>query len=146
MESQVVGILLSSTVVAGAIAAITNICLWFAGKKERDNDKKDTLEDRVAKMEVCTKNVAENVEEMHNKLDTALAEQSKLLASIRHSEQLLMRDRIKSLAQEKLRQESISYEDRKLLHDMWDAYHNDWGGNGDLNLIMEAIDELTLEV
>lgn len=138
--------ILSSSVLVALINAITAVWTWKANKKAKDEDKKDDLEERVKNIEECRDNISKNIIGLSDKLDEAMKNQAKLAEDIKYSNQLLMRDRIKSLAQDYLKRETISFEDRKLIHDMWDTYHTIWGGNGDLNLLMEAIDELQLEV
>ena len=70
---------------------------------------------------------------------------SQQIASIRTAVMLLMLDQIKRLGLRYISDGEISYEDRRLLHRMHDNYHNDLGGNGDLNQIMEDVDELPLK-
>lgn len=40
----------------------------------------------------------------------------------------------------------ISYEDRRMLHKWHELYHKELGGNGDADLLMEAVDELPLRI
>ena len=72
-------------------------------------------------------------------------ETAKQVASIRTAVMLLMLDKIKHLGLRFIADGSITYEDRSLLHRMHDNYHNELGGNGDLDQIMEDIDRLPLK-
>ena len=40
----------------------------------------------------------------------------------------------------------ISYEDRRMLHKWHELYHKELGGNGDADLLMEAVDALPLRI
>ncbi len=44
-----------------------------------------------------------------------------------------------------IEQKEIAYDDRRRFHAMHDCYHNGLGGNGDADLIVEAVDELPLK-
>ena len=41
---------------------------------------------------------------------------------------------------------SITWEERKMMHKWHELYHNELGGNGDADLLMAAIDNLPLEM
>lgn len=56
-----------------------------------------------------------------------------------------MLDRMRYVGQNYLKQEEIDFDDRRIFHQMHDIYHNDLGGNGDLDQLMEAIDDLPLK-
>lgn len=58
---------------------------------------------------------------------------------------ILLYDRIKHLGKSYLRRGSISFEEREDLNAMHQVYHNELGGNGDLDALMKAVFELNLE-
>jgi len=57
----------------------------------------------------------------------------------------ILLDRILYLGQSYIAKGEIDFDDRKRLHAMHDCYHNGLHGNGDADLIMEAVDELPLK-
>lgn len=67
------------------------------------------------------------------------------LKAINNGLKLLMLDKIKYLGLRFISEGGITYEDRSLLHKMHDNYHNELGGNGDLDQIMEDVDKLPLK-
>lgn len=54
-------------------------------------------------------------------------------------------DRIRYLGQVYIKDGSIDFDDRRLLHEMHDVYHNGLGGNGDLDALMDEINHLPLK-
>lgn len=67
------------------------------------------------------------------------------LTAINNGLKLLMLDKIKYLGLRFISEGGITYEDRSLLHRMHDNYHNELGGNGDLDQIMDDVDKLPLK-
>jgi len=57
-----------------------------------------------------------------------------------------MLDRIRYLGQAYIRDGEIDYDDRRILHCMHRSYHEDLGGNGDLDTLMKEVDLLPLKV
>lgn len=53
---------------------------------------------------------------------------------------------IRQQGTEFIRHNSITWEDRKMMHKWHDLYHNELGGNGDADLLMAAIDKLPLDM
>ena len=56
-----------------------------------------------------------------------------------------MLDRIRHLGQSYIQKGEISFDDRRIFHMMHDAYHDGLGGNGDADLVVEAVDDLPLK-
>lgn len=138
--------ILSSTLASAVVTSAKDI---FLARRKRKDDKEDKEDNRNEKMikyierqSTTDKKVEELVEEVHR----YISDNNILMSNIVKSNKLIMLDRIKHIAQGCIKSGEITYEDRKLLHDMWDEYHNAWHGNGDLNLIMEIIDELPLKI
>lgn len=109
-------VLLGGTSAAALITTAGNIVLHFLQRRDRKREKKD-----------------ERQKEMQDKLN-----------AIGKGVMLLELDKIKYLGLRFIREEGITYEDRALLHKMHDNYHKELGGNGDLDQIMEEVDELPL--
>lgn len=56
----------------------------------------------------------------------------------------ILYDRIKYLGFGYMRQGFVDFDDRRILREMHNVYHNGLGGNGDLDQIMSAVDKLPL--
>lgn len=145
LETLVICIL-SSTVAAAVVNAVKDIFLARSKRKDdiedREDDDHKKLMQYIEKQEQTDQRVNELIEEVHK----YMLDNGELMQNIIKSNKLIMLDRIKHIALGYIRAGKISYEDRKLLHNMWDEYHNAWNGNGDLNLIMSDVDELPLDV
>ena len=109
-------VLLGGTSAAALISTIGNIILHLLQRSERKKEKQnDRQQEQIDKLNAIGKGVM-----------------------------LLELDKIKYLGLRFIRDGGITYEDRALLHKMYDNYHKELGGNGDLDQIMEEVDELPL--
>lgn len=109
-------VLLGGTSAAALISTIGNIILHLLQRSERKKEKQnDRQQEQIDKLNAIGKGVM-----------------------------LLELDKIKYLGLRFIRDGGITYEDRALLHKMHDNYHKELGGNGDLDQIMEEVDELPL--
>lgn len=109
-------VLLGGTSAAALISTIGNIILHLLQRSERKKEKQnDRQQEQIDKLNAIGKGVM-----------------------------LLELDKIKYLGLRFIREGGITYEDRALLHKMHDNYHKELGGNGDLDQIMEEVDELQL--
>ena len=66
-------------------------------------------------------------------------------STIKKAMQLMMLDRIKWLGQKYIDTGAVDFDDRRLLNQMHEAYHN-LGGNGDLDVIMGVVNKLPLQL
>lgn len=109
-------VLLGGTSAAALISTIGNIILHLLQRSERKKEKQnDRQQEQIDKLNAIGKGVM-----------------------------LLELDKIKYLGLRFIRDGGITYEDRVLLHKMHDNYHKELDGNGDLDQIMEEVDELPL--
>lgn len=58
----------------------------------------------------------------------------------------LMFDRIRHIGQSYLKDGEVDFDDRRILNDMHSLYHNELGGNGDLDVLMESVNSLPLKI
>ncbi len=57
----------------------------------------------------------------------------------------ILYDRIRYLGQAYIAESEIDFDDRRILNDMHRSYHSGLGGNGDLDKLMEAVNDLPLK-
>ncbi len=57
----------------------------------------------------------------------------------------ILYDRIRHLGQVYIAEGEIDFDDRRILNDMHRSYHSGLGGNGDLDKLMEAVNDLPLK-
>ena len=111
------------SVLAGGIgaAAITGIFklleIWASLKADNTKAKQKAVEAKVEKNK--------------DQLDT-------LTAAMR----VILHDRIKYLIRRYSDEGKISYDDRRDILDMYSIYHDDLGGNGNLDALMKALDKI----
>ena len=90
--------------------------------------------------------IFETFRQKRNRKYQVEAESNKDLENLKRGLMLLMLDRIRYLGQCYIKSGAINYDDRKILNDMHKCYHEGLGGNGDLNLIMQEVNDLQLKI
>lgn len=104
-------------------------------------ERKWTKEDRTEAKEDKLDKLEKKLEEMDEKLQ----ELSEDVGHVKSAEKAILSDRIKWLGTRYLEAGEIEFEDRQILHQLHDAYHDDCGGNGDYKILMGDINELPLK-
>lgn len=122
---EFLGALALALVTGGIGAAVVN------GMNERKMHKLKREETKEEKAEQNSEGRLKNVED---KVD-ALVEATKYI----------LYDRIRYLGQRYIDAGEIDFDDRRILNDMHRSYHCGLGGNGDLDKLMEAVNELPLK-
>ena len=72
--------------------------------------------------------------------------ESKELEDIKTGLKWVLYDRIRHLGQAYIKEGAVDFDDRRILHEMHNSYHNGLNGNGDLDALMDAVDKLPLKV
>lgn len=122
----------------GAFAAI----LVFIGdrvkfREERKAVKEDRAEEKDDRMKQIEKSLKDFDERLARMEEHDIAQSEAL--------KLILLDRILYLGSHFIKQGEVSFDDRKRLHAMHDAYHKGLHGNGDADLVMSGVDELSLK-
>ncbi len=68
------------------------------------------------------------------------------IAQLKKALMYVILDRIRYLGQAYIEEGEIDFDDRRLLNEMHDVYHNGLGGNGDLDTLMHEVNALPLKV
>ena len=107
-----------------AVAVIEGIREWLKWRRDRKAKKEDDveldLEGRLFKME---------------QQNTAQIEALKYL----------LFDKIRHLGQKYIAKEEIDFDERRILNSMHTVYHNGLNGNGDLDNLMDEVNQLKLK-
>lgn len=103
-------------------------------RKWAKDDRNEAKEDKLDKLE-------KKLEEMDQKLQ----ELSDDVGHVKNADRAILSDRIKWLGTKYLEAAEIDFEDRRILNQLHDAYHNDCNGNGDFKNLMEDVNELPLK-
>lgn len=126
----IIGILGGGAVGAG-IMTLIQMCVKRKWDKE---DKEAAKTDELAGIKTSLSSI-----------DARLKTATDDLAHVKSANKAILEDRIKWLGEKYLSEQEIDFEDRRILHNLHNAYHNDCGGNGDYDCLMRDIDELPLK-
>lgn len=127
MENWMCAIITGATG-AAVIKLIDNIVQWClqrkAAKEDRDeeNDKKE-----LQKIKDWEKDMEDKVNALVN------------------ADKYILFDRIRYLGQKYVADDEVDFDDRRILRQMHEVYHNELGGNGDLDELMKAVNALPLK-
>lgn len=107
---------------AAIVKGVFDLIAWSKKRKAEVEDKgEQNIEERLG-----------TIEEKTNANSVAL--------------KFLLYDRIRFLGERYIRDNEIDLDDRRILKDMHDSYHNGLGGNGDLDLLMKQVEGLPLKI
>lgn len=117
---------------AGGAALATGLFMIIKWLLDRRAAKEDKADDRKA---VDCKARGEEIARVEKRVDALYV-----------ANRIQLYDRIKHLGKAYIKQEQISPEDLKDLIDMHKCYHDDLGGNGFLDEIMEQVRHLPIKI
>jgi hypothetical protein len=120
--------LLAGGIGAAIVKLIDNV---VQHKMDRADKEKEQAKD----------DVKEKVERLESKVEDLRALTEATVASQKY----LLLDKIQFLGRKYIADEVVDFDDRRRLREMHDVYHKALGGNGDLDIIMAAVDELPLK-
>lgn len=106
------------------VAIIQGIREWLSFRRERKAKKEDAKD--------------LNIDNRLTNIESRLLAQGEAL-------KFILYDRIRYLGQTYVFEGEISFDDRRILNDMHKSYHNGLGGNGDLDTLMKAVNDLPLK-
>lgn len=113
---------------AAVIKLIDNVVQWKLQRKAAKEDR--TVEDGQAEI----KKIKQWEKDMEDKVNALV-----------NADKYIMFDRIRYLGQKYVAEKEVDFDDRRILNQMHDVYHNELGGNGDLKELMDAVNALTLK-
>lgn len=68
------------------------------------------------------------------------------MKALKEGMKYVLYDRIRWLGQAYIVKGEVDFDDRRILHSMHSVYHNQLGGNGDLDSLMQEVNELPLKL
>lgn len=113
---------------AAVIKLIDNVVQWKLQRKAAKEDR--TLDDDRAEI----KKIKQWEKDMEDKVNALI-----------NADRYIMFDRIRYLGQKYVAEKEVDFDDRRILNQMHDVYHNELGGNGDLDELMKAVNTLPLK-
>ena len=131
-----------------AVAVVEGVREWLTWKRAR----KDRREDREAEKSDITEQLRTSVKKLEAEEKRIAEEDGRHFDSIesdilalKDGVKFILLDRILYLGERYIERREISIYEKLLLHKMHDVYHCRLGGNGDANVIMNAVDKLPLK-
>lgn len=113
---------------AAVIKLIDNVVQWKLQRKAVKEDR--TLDADRAEI----KKIKQWEKDMEDKVNALI-----------NADRYIMFDRIRYLGQKYVAEKEVDFDDRRILNQMHDVYHNELGGNGDLDKLMKAVNTLPLK-
>lgn len=126
--NEVLLCLLSGGVAAAIIKAAESLITWKLNRKAAQEDKEEAKQ-----------------ESEEQDLKTAIMRLEKDITSLRTGERVILHDRIKYLGKSFIEDKEVDFDDRQDLVDMHSVYHNELGGNGNLDSLMEEVMKLPIK-
>lgn len=125
---ELVGYLLTGAAAAAVIKLIDNLIIWWLNRHASKADKSDALKQKSYDDE---KEWKKRTDEMIDNLTVGV--------------RVILMDRILYLGQRYIQDGEVDFDDRRLLHEMHNVYHTKLGGNGDLDALMDGVNNLPLK-
>lgn len=115
---------------AGLMSLIQLIVKRKWEKEDKNADKQDQYDELTERL---------------GQIEEKIATLSEEVGHVKMADQAILSDRIKWLGTKYLEEGEIEFEDRRILHQLHNAYHNHCGGNGDFDILMQDVDALPLK-
>lgn len=119
---------------AGVGAGVMTIIQMMIKRKWAKADRQEEKADKVGNLE-------KRLAEMDAKMSITLNE----LSHVKAANKVILADRVKWLGTKYVEAGEIDFEDRRIIRELHEGYHDHCGGNGDYDLLMKAIDKLPLK-
>ena len=130
------------------VAVVEGIREWLAWKRNR----KAKEEDRELEKSDITKQLQTTVKKLEEEEKRIAIEDKRRfdgiendMSALKDGVKFILLDRILYLGERYIERGEISIEEKMLLHKMHNVYHSRLNGNGDADVIMDAVDELELK-
>ena len=120
MDSQLIAAICSGGIVVAVIEGVREALAWHRSRKAIEEDRE-------------SENIDSRVKTLEMKVD-ALVE----------SQKYLLYEQIRHLAQKYISNGEVNFDDRRMLNNMHQAYHDGLHGNGDLDILMDEVNKLPL--
>jgi hypothetical protein len=136
---ELLGYLLTGATAAAAIKLLDNVILWHLNRKAKKDDESEA-EDKEKLKRIEKEEKKRQQEEKEWKKHT-----NDRIEALAVGVRAILMDRIRFLGQKYLKEGEIDFDDRRLLNQMHGVYHNELGGNGDLAILMDEVNDLPLK-
>lgn len=132
---------------AGGLAIINMIQERWKWRQERKAKKEDRAEDKTDQLNEISKKLGEYVEkqeEFNRKAEKRFSEMEEKDRNQTAALKYVLLDRIRYIGQSYIKHGDVTFDERRILREMHDCYHNGLGGNGDADDVMRDVGALPL--
>ncbi|MBR4472502.1 MAG: hypothetical protein IKS55_02585 [Oscillospiraceae bacterium] len=133
---------------AGGLAIINIIQERWKWKQERKAKKEDRAEDRTDQLSQISRKLDEYVkkqEQFNQQAEKRFADMEEKDKNQTTALKYVLLDRIRYIGQSYINHGAVTFDERRILREMHDCYHNGLGGNGDADDIMRDVGNLPLK-
>lgn len=136
MSETVMVCILSSTLAATVITSVKELILWFLNRRAKvQDDEKENIEEQrdlmCQQQRECMEKILDVVEKMAAKMNASI-----------ENDKIILRDKIHYLVLKYVDIGEITLDEKQAIHHMWNIYHYDLGGNGDLDDEMDMLENI----
>lgn len=132
---------------AGGLAIINMIQERWKWRQERKAKKEDRAEDKTDQLNEISKKLGDYVEkqeEFNRKAEKRFSEMEEKDRNQTAALKYVLLDRIRYIGQSYIKHGDVTFDERRILREMHDCYHNGLGGNGDADDVMRDVGALPL--
>ncbi len=134
---------------AGGLAIISIAQERWKWRAERKAVKEDRAENKTNQLGEISKKLDDYIkkqEAYNEKAEKRLEEMEKKDKNQATALKYVLLDRIRYIGQSYIKHGEVTFDERRILREMHDCYHNGLGGNGDADDIMKGVGDLPLKI
>lgn len=139
-------LILSSSLAVALVTAVKELILWRLNRKAKLKDEAVAIEREENTTE---KQILEHIAQQNTSIKLLSESQDKFqstLESFLKSEKTLLRDKIRYLVFKYIEYGEITLDEKNAIKHMWHIYHFEWGGNGDLDDVMQMLEDVPVKI
>lgn len=141
MDDNYLFLILSSAVGVAIVTTIKELLIWVLNRRAKKADDKDDYESKLEEFKEVIETQQKSINTM---IETINALQSKLDLYL-DDYKLILKDKIKYLVDKYLEYGEITLEQKQAIIHMWNVYHYDLKGNGDLDDWMSLLESISIK-
>lgn len=130
---------------AAVINGINERWKFKASRKAAKEDKAEEMADKTEEIGEAVEEIRKTEDKRQEEMEKEISIMKAQIQALVEADRVVLLDRIRHLGQSYIQKGEISFDDRRIFHMMHDAYHDGLGGNGDADLVVEAVDDLPLK-
>ena len=145
LNEAILTCILSSTAAATVVASIKEIILWFLNRKAKLDDNDQAKKDESCDLKKMIDDQSETLKTHQiclEGLEKSISNLEKKLTLTLENDKIILKDKIKYLVLKYSEYGEIILDEKQAIQHMWNIYHYDLKGNGDLDDYMAMLEEI----